>query len=395
MTMQPLEDRPFRRSSSVLARYEAVLERAVDNLAASSPTARAAFYERTRAKLASEMRSAGRSASIESELRVFDEAVERLEDRLNEEESDPTPAALSEVIKFQPAKSNDWLDSLLDRASSDDTSQGSSAVSPSPASPSPASPSPAGSSTSDKWLSDLLARASLDDEPQPVSKALPSQSLHPSRPTEKSDASKKRRGDLQLASAQTPSEIVSKRLALAEESSRRWNTAPSGGHRQSGEPDISRMLEDAMAKELEDAISESKQKALQLVGPQVAVATRVAMATPLGPTPLASVEAEAWDRRRKLLLAGGGITAVFGLAVGVAVMFASMIASTPADKNANPSFAKEVGVEQVADDASMPPLTRSISNPKGADRPLDSQSERVLQRFIQWRQKTDADKASQ
>ena len=390
MAMQPLEDRPIRRSSSVLARYEAVLERAVDNLSASSPTARAAFYERTRMKLASEMRSAGRSTSMESELRVFDEAVERLEDRLKEQEPDPTPAALSEVIKFQPAKSNDWLDSLLDRASSDDVSKSNS---PSSGSPNPASPNPPASSTSDKWLSDLLARASLDDEPQPVSKTPASQSLHASRPTEKSDSSKKRRGDLQLASAQTPSEIVSKRLALAEESSRRWNTAPSGGLRHSEEPDISRMLEDAMAKELEDLISESQQNALQVVEPQVAVATRVAMARPLTPpTPPASVEA--WDRRRKLLLAGGGITAVFGLAVGVAVMFALMIMS-PGDKTANPSFAKEsLGVEQVADDASAAP-TRSISSPNGADRPLDSQSERVLQRFIQWRQKTDGGRASQ
>jgi len=376
MTVQSFEDRPMKRSSSALARYEAMLAQAVENHAGSSPTARAAFYDSTRTKLISEMQSGGRSTSIESELRVFDEAVERLEARIKE-----LDATMPEVIKFQPAKSNDWLDGLLDRASSDDMPQSGPPDSDSPNSDSPSSdaqnPAEAASSTSDKWLSELLAQVTLDDVPetQAVSRTPQSQSLQASRPME---SSTRRRGELQLASARASSEIAPKRLAPAEGRSRLSNTntvSPRG----SRETDFSRMLEDAMARELEDAISRSRQDSRQLP-----------VEAPLPLAPRDSVEA--WARRRKLLLVGGGITTVFGVATGIAVaMYLSMV-SAPLEKNADLSVGKDVSpsLQQRVSDAPVAPQTQS--NPNGADRPLDGETERLLQRFIQWGQKADGGK---
>jgi len=117
--MASIEDRSFgKKSSDTTAGYDAMLARSVENLPDSSPTARAAFYERIRAALTAQMKSSQRPISIESELRMLDEAIDRLEARIKQEAPDAQPT--SSTASRGPAKSDGWLDDLLVRASRND-----------------------------------------------------------------------------------------------------------------------------------------------------------------------------------------------------------------------------------------------------------------------------------
>jgi predicted regulator of Ras-like GTPase activity (Roadblock/LC7/MglB family) len=122
--MSPIQDRLLKKSSAAMADYDALLARAVDNLPNSSPTARAALYKRTRTALISELRSAKQPISIESELRVLDDAIDRLEARIKGKKQEaPTPSTiLPGPTKSEPARSGGWLNDLLARASRDDAS---------------------------------------------------------------------------------------------------------------------------------------------------------------------------------------------------------------------------------------------------------------------------------
>jgi len=116
--MASIEDRSFgKKSSDTTAGYDAMLARSVENLPDSSPTARAAFYERIRAALTAQMKSSKRPISIESELRMLDEAIDRLESRIKQEAPDAQPTSST---ASRPTKSDGWLDDLLVRASRND-----------------------------------------------------------------------------------------------------------------------------------------------------------------------------------------------------------------------------------------------------------------------------------
>gem|GEM_PF-894537 len=139
--MAPIHDRPPSKKPPVaLANYDTLLARAVENLPNSSPTARAAFYERTRMALVAQLKAENRPVSIEAEVRVLEQAIARLEARIMENAPDDTATPES-------SRSGGWFHSLLPRTPRDDDSRDVSS----------------GPAKSDGWLSDLLTRASSDD----------------------------------------------------------------------------------------------------------------------------------------------------------------------------------------------------------------------------------------
>lgn len=121
--MPPIQDRLLKKTTAVMADYDSLLARAVENLPNSSLTARAALYKRTKTALISELQSAKQPISIESELRVLDEAIDRLEARIKRKEQDAPAAStvLPAPTKLEPTSSGGWLTDLLARASRDDT----------------------------------------------------------------------------------------------------------------------------------------------------------------------------------------------------------------------------------------------------------------------------------
>jgi len=106
--MLSIQDRqPGKKTSIVMADYDALLARAVENLPNSSPAGRAALYERARAALISQLQSSKRPVSIEAEVRVLDDAIDRLESRINERAQ----------YAQEPSRSGGWLNNLLTRVS--------------------------------------------------------------------------------------------------------------------------------------------------------------------------------------------------------------------------------------------------------------------------------------
>ena len=109
---------------------------------------------------------------------------------------------------------------------------------------------------------------------------------------------------------------------------------------------------------------------------------------------------EEWTQRRRMFLAVAGVGAMFGLAVGVGVIFLSIsqTASVKDDTAAPATIAAPAAISE-----EVPP---SLSQPQAADAPkvVESQSrsltiksdqspqgeqpDRLLQQFMQWRQKT-------
>ena len=88
--------------------YDAMLANAIAILPNnSSPTARAAFYQRAKAAIVAQLKSANRPISIEAEARAFDEAIVRLEARVmqNTQDATTTPSALL-LPPPEPARSN-------------------------------------------------------------------------------------------------------------------------------------------------------------------------------------------------------------------------------------------------------------------------------------------------
>lgn len=123
--MPPFQDRPLKTTSTELADYDALLENAVKSLPNSSPTGRASLYKRTRTALSSQLRSAKEpmpAAIIESELSVFDVAVDRIEARIRAKEKNAlAPSTASpDATKSERTRSESWLNDLLTRASRDD-----------------------------------------------------------------------------------------------------------------------------------------------------------------------------------------------------------------------------------------------------------------------------------
>jgi predicted regulator of Ras-like GTPase activity (Roadblock/LC7/MglB family) len=121
--MPLIQDRSIKKASA-LADYDALLEHAVESLPISSPTARATLYKSTRTALSSQLRSGKEPlpiATIESELRVFDDAVDRIEARIQVRESGLAPSTVvPDAAKSERVTSDGWLDDLLARASRDD-----------------------------------------------------------------------------------------------------------------------------------------------------------------------------------------------------------------------------------------------------------------------------------
>jgi len=177
--MQRLKDCQIEGSSPVEVRYDAVLARVVEGHAGLSRVARGAFYARVRTKLIAEMRAEGRSDAIESELGVFDDAVERIEARLLERaqpaaevpEADATkagdkvadnrspgdetaedPNASAKSVEDLRRKVRAWTGRVVERGSDDDKGGIASLK------PGPVEWSRSESKKSDVWLKDLLER---------------------------------------------------------------------------------------------------------------------------------------------------------------------------------------------------------------------------------------------
>jgi len=121
-----------------------------------------------------------------------------------------------------------------------------------------------------------------------------------------------------------------------------------------------------------------------------------AVPEPAPPTPV-----EEWTQRRRMFLAVAGVGAMFGLAVGVGVIFLS-ISQTATVRNdtavpATAIAAPAAIAEEVPPNLSQPPAadapmvvepqSRSIAN-KSDQSPQGEQPDRLLQQFMQWRQKT-------
>jgi len=91
---------------------------------------------------------------------------------------------------------------------------------------------------------------------------------------------------------------------------------------------------------------------------------------------------DAWSRRRRFLLTMGGITVVFGIAAGAAMTFLS-IGSTSSVNSAAPPTETSAS----SPDASKPVASQLPIYNKGDQR---QESERALQQFMQWDQKSDS-----
>jgi len=106
-----------RRTPGILADYEALLTRAIENLPDSSPTRREDLYQRTRAALVSQLRASRQESSIDSELDILNEVIERVESRIS---AKAASTALRQLAKPALEGSDGWLGNLLSRASEDD-----------------------------------------------------------------------------------------------------------------------------------------------------------------------------------------------------------------------------------------------------------------------------------
>ncbi|MCL2713035.1 MAG: hypothetical protein FWD68_00150 [Alphaproteobacteria bacterium] len=482
--MQPFQERTVRASASVLDRYDAVLAQAVESQGNSTPTSRRAFYEQTRKNLVFEMRSAGRASSIDSELRVFDEAVKRLETRIRQSVPKPSPAtaSLRASTELPPRssgpKSNGWLDDLLARASVDDSGKTTTATRAMPPREDPPPPRPSFSndareinrSRSAKPVlpdrEDLLARLSLEvgippppPRQPPASRIPPNRALHRSAPAENSsEVPKKWRGELQLVSAlpstpdilpaqprtaapqartaapsqprtaapqprsapppppprAAPSKPGTALATAADIRARRWDTPSPERVRHTREADISRMLEDVIAKELEVAITEGRHEALRLA--PVLAPLPVPMIAPPPPQIMeddivATPEAlEAWTRRRRLLLMFFGFSGFLGVTCAVAVMF-MMIGMRPSADHipgtAIEALESDAGTETAPPTLNTqytPPAAPTLSSPpppptilasqpsapaQANDAHANGETDRALQQFMRWRKNND------
>jgi len=368
MTRLPLQERSVKGPLPGVAHYDAMLAEAVEKSSDPSPAGRAALYESIRARLISNLRSARLSTSIESELCTFDEAVNRLEALINEKAEKASTRWSSEPIEFKPATSKTRRYNSLERASLDGASQNRL--------PNPDEPDP---TTSGNWLSDLLERASVDDAPE-VTTASKGRLKQPSRSprsrvAESEDAlSKDRRGALKLAPVAGISEGAPKtRTPTERRTQRRKMETPDSSLRH--------------------------QKPYILRNPEDVAARNGQLTLPTASTGASLEPAQDWIRqRRKLLVAIGGLAAVFVAGAGVAMTFLSIVSASPTG-NAAPAPVANVSLPQPQADEtsnsmvsqSQPRETSNRSNQRiGGD-----QSERALQRFIRWDQKAETGQASQ
>jgi len=340
-----LPDRSIEGSLPVVAHYDAMLAEAVEKLSDPSPTRRAALYGSIRTRLSSNLRSVRSSTSIESELCTFDEAVNRLEAYINEKaEQEASAEWLSEPVEFKPARSNGRRRNSLALVPLDDTSENGL-------------PNPEEDPTAlDSWRSDLLARALQADVPeiQAPPKGRPKRPLR--SPTSR-----------QPASAGRLSEGVP-RTSPTERGRRRrnWET-----------PDSALRSQDASNRQL-----------------------ALLLPPPMATFPEADPEpTQGWARqrrRRKWLVAVGGVVALFVLAAGVAMTSLSTVSASSVS-NAGPAPVAASSLQLPADDTSKPATSRSqprqISN-RGDQRVAGEQSERTLQQFMRWGQKADPAQAS-
>jgi len=354
MTPQPIPFRSVKRPSPVMVGYDAMLDRAVKSLADASLIARTALYERLRTTLVSEIEAAGLSESIDSELRAFDQAVDRLEARTKE-----------------PAKPSSELPG----------------------------PTNAGDATmSDGWVRDLLTRASKDDESAAEATSKVSARIGGERPVPGGGARQWNAAPQHSTPESSEPDFlkmledaVSKELVTSRQFAQHAapGETPAPGETSHGlAPDSSifadargrQTMVGAISKEMEEAIA--REVALRLV-PENALHD---------PDSNSSDVAGRRKRRRGSLLVGGGISAALGAAlVFVAVAPQSFV------KDVAPFFSIEAfsrsgqwGKKDTVE------ASQSLPSDRGVDEPLNSeQSKQVFKQLVQWSLKVDSDRSSQ
>jgi len=392
--MPPVQERPPKRMSVVMAYYDALLARAVENLPDSSPPARAALYKSTRAVLISQLQAAKRPVSIESEVRVLDEAIDRLEARLRATQDEAATTVLPDPPKPESTKSDGWQDDLLTSNNAPEVQTASEAA---PDYPSLHSPEPLATPEEDKKKEIEQEEPQVDPVVDPVEI---SPEVVPAPPDFAQEWARRRKTPsrapsddvprIQIASEAPQPEVVSDSLVVAQEWARRRKMlslalgdevldvqtapkAPPDQPQRSSEASVLKMPEGIVSRNARHRTAPSE--------------------APAEAATEAHVSAQVWARRRKLFLVGGAIAAVFGISVGVAVVFFSGMISFPLE-GAPPLTA------EVPQDVSPPPASGTSNSASSQPRPPSAsnendqpisreQSDRLLQQFKQWRQKAD------
>jgi len=402
--MQRLKDCQIEGSSPLLVRYDAVLARVVEGHAGLSRVARGAFYARVRTKLIAEMRAEGRSDAIESELGVFDDAVERIEARILERgEPEAAPKGEAEAggkvaddpgagdkaaeapnereksVEDLRRKVRAWTGRVVERGTDDDKG-GIAALKPGPVEWTRSE-----SRKSDVWLKDLLDRTQAAEaaeaqgrssRPQLVRPVPPPQQLErpipdrpvPERPMPQRPMTPKGAGEGRPSSGEDPAQGVSRSGPLSDGVKRRSATVVPTEFRRTRDSKASRGLEKSL-----------------MLGDRVSSQQRTEEAIRLGPIMSPGEGGEIEEEQGNSLLFYFGVavaTCIIVIMIAVGMMSVSRNARVQV---AEPQTIQQTVVNPVPTAAGSPvPVMVSEEAPSTDDRAARA----MLQRLEQWRPKT-------